>query len=223
MHATIRGLTRRVLICGGVALLGSACHPGPSGPPTPRLPGLPSLEKSKLLAYARNVVPYRTRLGAAARQILAADTPTAGPREVIVKLDPELNSFRLTQRELDAGAVVARFHKESRGAIRRFALGESDAESFWVVFRKGNGYMGRFVSASMDTTYTIHVEVHKDPEEGLKDNLPWAQAIAQFEYLGSTLGAEPRGRGDGVALFAVEAGGGTGWVSCMALGCCRTN
>jgi hypothetical protein len=220
MHPTIRGITSRVLVLGSAALLGSGCHGGgPSGPPTPRLPGLPTLEKGKLLAYARSTVPYRTRLGAAARQILTGD----GESAVIVKLDPELNNYRLSQKELDEGAVVGRFHKESAGAIRRFALAESDAESYWVVYKKGNDYMGRFVSASMDTSYMIHVEVHKEAEAGFKDNLPWAQAIAQFEYLGTGSAVTPRGKGDGLALFSLAEGGGTGWVSCMALGCCRTN
>lgn len=219
MHPRTRGFTRRVLMCGCVALLGSSCHSGgPAGPPTPRLPGLPKLEKSKVLSYAKTAVPYRTRLGAAARQILTGDEE----HDVIIKLDPELNSYRLTQKELDEGAVVGRFHKESPGALRRFALAESDSESYWVVYRKGDDYMGRFVSNSMDTTYQIHVEVHKEAEGGLKDNLPWAQAIAQFEYLGTT-NVRSKGKGDGVELFSLEGGGGTGWVSCMALGCCRTN
>lgn len=219
MHPTNRGLTRRVLMAMSLALLGSACHGGgPSGPPTPRLPGLPTLEKGKLLTYASTTVPYRTRLGAAARQILTGDSD----EDVIIKLDPELNNYRLTEKELDAGAVVGQFHKESRGAIRRFALAESDTESYWVVYKKGDDYLGRFVSASMDTTYKIHVEVHKEAEAKFKDNLPWAQAIAQFEYLGTT-SIRRKGQGDTREVLSLEGGGGTAWVSCMPLGCCRVN
>lgn len=220
MPSTPAGLMRRAMEWGCIALLAAGCH-GPYGSPSPRLPGLPRAEVPGVLKYGASL-PYRTRLGASARQILAADTPAVGPREVIVKLEPELNSWRLTEGQLAEGSVIARFHKESDGALRRFGLAESDTESFWIVYRKGDAYMGRFVSASMDTTYAIRFETHDSAEKGMKENLPWAQAIAQFEYLGTTVERNSKQRGDGFPTFSIEGGGGTAWVSCTILGCCRS-
>lgn len=170
---------------------------------------------------------FRSRLGAAARQILASDSGSGGPPAVVVQIDPDTGSYSLSQSELDAGAVVARFRKFSPGAIRRFGLGMKDTLSYWSVSRAPNGdYIGRFTSDGMDTSYVITVEVHEEAEEGFEKVIPWRQAIAQFEYLGPVGGdlrTPRRPRGDAALdLLAVEeGGGGSVWVTCMALGCCK--
>jgi hypothetical protein len=185
------------------------------------LPDLLKVPVQRVLEFARKL-PYRTRLGAAAQQILTADNQAPDANGVVVRLEPELNSFLLTQKQLDDGSIVGRFRKLSGGAIRRFALGSEDRESFWIVYRQGERYVGRFISASMDTSYTIVFDHHLEPEEGLNQNLPWAQAIAQFEYLTTGPGPDQKRRGDGALPLLVE-GGGTAWVSCTANGCCRVN
>lgn len=195
----------------------SACVYAPPLPPSPgRDPG--SQDRQRVIAYAEKL-PYRTRLGAAARQLLPEE-------KVIVQIEPELASFRLGREQLDEGRVVARFHKARGGSVRRFGLGESDTVSYWLVYRKGDAYVGRFVSQSVDTTYRIEVSHHSEAESGLSRNQPWVQAIAQFQYREEGfMEHEGRGKGgdDPNRLINLAAGGGTiGWVTCSPYDCCRT-
>lgn len=166
---------------------------------------------------------FRTRLGAAAQQILAPDKGSTSEPVVVVQINPDTGSYSLTQEQLDAGAVIGRFEKRSSGALRRFGLGLKDTESYWYVFRDKDGaYKGRFVSQSMDTTYTIVVEIHTEPEEGFGEVIPWKQSVAQFAYLGPLGGDLRKPRGDAMPLgLAEEGGGGTVWMSCTPLGCCK--
>jgi hypothetical protein len=166
---------------------------------------------------------YRTRLGAAARQILAADKGSTSEGVLVVQIEPDTGSYSLTREQLDAGTIVGRFKKYSAGSLRRFGLGAKDNESYWYVFRSGADYLGRFVSESMDTTYIIQVEEHMKAEAGLEEIIPWKQAIAQFEYLGPLGGDLRKGHGDAepAALAIMEGGGSSVWISCMALGCCK--
>jgi len=191
-------------------------------------PGRPSPDQMQAAGNRAEILQraiggkYRSRLGAAARQILAADPGSTKEAVVVVQLEPDSGSYRLSPRELDAGAVVGRFRKHSPGALRRFGLSVKDTLSYWYVSRDPEGqYLGRFVSDNMDTTYVITVEMHDQAEEGMEQVLPWRQAIAQFEYLGP-LGAEKlKGKGDAGWLPAAEGGGGSAWVTCTLQGCCK--
>jgi hypothetical protein len=175
-------------------------------------------DKNRIIEYASRL-PYRSRLGAASRQLLPEE-------QVVVQIEPQLASYRLSRGELDQGRVVARFHKARGGSVRRFGLGEADTVSYWLVYRKGDAYYGRFISQSVDTTYRIEVTHHTEPDKGLERNLPWAQAIAQFQYREEGFEEhEGQGKGgSGMTLMraAASAGGTTGWVTCSPYDCCRT-
>jgi hypothetical protein len=207
--------SRAPLLFGLITL--SACRYSTPVPPSPG--GDPGRQdKNRIIDYAQKL-PYRTRLGAAARQLLPEE-------KVIVQIEPQLASFKLSRGELDEGRVVARFHKARGGSVRRFGLGEADTVSYWLVYRKGDQYYGRFVSQSVDTTYRIEVTHHSEPDAGLEHNLPWAQAIAQFQYREEGFeeheGRDKR-RGDMTPMRDLAvAGGTTGWVTCSPYDCCRT-
>ncbi len=203
------------LLPGLLAL--SACAYAPPLPPSPgRDPG--AQNRQRVIEYAQNL-PYRTRLGAAARQLLPEE-------QVVVQIEPELASYRLGRQELDEGRVVARFHKSRGGSVRRFGLGEADTVSYWLVYRKGDAYFGRFVSQSVDTTYRIEVSHHREAERGLSRNQPWVQAIAQFQYREDGYEeheGHAKGASEGPQLLNIAAAGRTiGWVTCSPYDCCRT-
>lgn len=211
------------IACSAGFALALGCGSTPPGHPTPTHYGNPPSKEE--ISKRGQDQKFRTRLGAAARQILAADKGSTSEPVVVVQIDPDTGSYNLTAEQLDAGAVVGRFRKYSSGSLRRFGLGVKDTESYWYVYRDTEGYKGRFVSETMDTTYKIEVETHNDPkEEGLGEVIPWKQSIAQFEYLGPLGGDLRKSRGDGMAsALVMEGGGGTVWMSCMPLGCCKIN
>lgn len=211
---------RRLSIAGfaGLALLLSCgrSHPGNPGPSGPL-----TKEQVQKLGDSRT---YRTRLGASARQLLAADPGSTSRKVIVVQINPDTGSYALTPEQIASGAIIGHFQKLSGGSIRRFGLGAKDTASYWYVFQDKSGdFMGRFVSESMDTTYKIQFELHSKPESGMGQLLEWKQAIAQFEYLGplDAPSSERKPRGDGApAAVAEEGGGGAVWISCSKLGCC---
>ncbi len=165
-------------------------------------------DQQQLLAYAQNQ-QFWTRLGAADRAII--------DDSVDVIIEPEASNFKLTRQELAAGRIVARFIKTGGGEVRRLGLLDKDTVSYWTVSQQGNDYVGRFVSASFDTSYAITIDWHDSTSKGLapsEPNLPWTMSIAQWRFDPETGGGTP---------FPLVASKGTGWATCTAWGCCRTH
>jgi hypothetical protein len=196
-------------VARAVAALGviGACSNQPTATSGGRVAAAPA-DQQQLLAYAQNQ-QFWTRLGAADRAIIDDN--------VDVIIEPEANNFKLTRQELSAGRIVARFIKTSGGEVRRLGLLDKDTVSYWTVSQQGNDYVGRFVSASFDTSYAIAIDWHDSTSKGLvpsEPNLPWTMSIAQWRFDIPAGGGTP---------FALVADKGTGWATCTAWGCCRTH
>ncbi len=219
----MRRLNRRWLssACLAGLTLSLGCGGARPGRPEPH-PGSP-LTKDDLRKLGDSR-PFRTRLGAAARQILAPDPGSTKRAVIVIEINPDTASYALTPQQIAAGAVIGRFQKLSSGSLRRFGLGPKDTASYWYVYQDKTGaFMGRFVSESMDTTYRINYEEHWKAERGLSAVVEWKQAISQFEYLGplDAPTSERKPKGDAVPLLpAEEGGGGSVWITCGKQGCC---
>jgi hypothetical protein len=196
-------------VARGVAALGllSACSSQPTSTAGGQASAAP-VDQRQLLTYAQSQ-KFWIRLGAADRALI--------DDKVNVIIEPEANSYKLTREELDAGRIVARFHKDAGGEVRRLGLTEKDTVSYWTVSQQNGEYIGRFVSESFDTSYAIQIDWHDSTAKALiasEPNLPWTQAIAQWRFNVPAAGGTP---------FPLLAESGTGWATCTAWGCCRTN
>lgn len=195
---------RRVPLCIALFLLGSCAGMGGDRPlpePLP-IPG-PELPQSrdKVLEIGRKQV-YEVNPGASARARIADGLE--------VTVEPQDGAYRLSEKQLAGGRVVARFVNHGSKPVPAYGL-PPRGTSYWVVYQDKGQWYSSIIADSRSREYdrlNVRISIHRPTRA-------WRQSIAQWQ-LESALEMEAPGG----AIRELAVGPVRPWITCMAFGCC---
>jgi hypothetical protein len=192
------------LAVAGLLLL-TACQVGGRPIPAPIPIPLEQLPQSRdqVLELARKE-HFDPQPGASDRAVL----PTG--EEVTVQ--PQDGIYRLTDKQLAQGRVVAKFVNNDDKPVRRYALFPKGT-SYWVVYQLKGEWLSAFIADNRDRSmdrFNLATVRHPAPRE-------WRQAIAQWQLTDAySMIMQPGG-----AMSRAVALGLLGpWTACAKDGCC---
>jgi hypothetical protein len=196
----------RLFVAVALMNLGACAAPGGAGRPLPDpipVPG-PELPQSrdKVIEIGRKQV-YDVNPGASARARLDSGLE--------VTIEPQDGSFRLSDKQLAGGRIVARFINHSSRPIRDYAL-PPRGTSYWVIYQD----KGQWISAVIADSRSRDLDRLNVPTVIHKPSRPWRQSVAQWQ-LESALDMESPGGG----TREIAVGSVMPWITCFAAGCCR--
>lgn len=190
----------------GSLLLLTACQVGGARPIPAPIP-VPVEE----LPQARDKVLEVARKERFDRQPGASDRGLLATGEEIT-LEPQDGIYRLRDKQLAEGRVVAKFINHSDKPVPKYAL-PPKGSSFWVVYQVKGEWLSAFIADSRDRSLDrFNLATVRHPSER-----PWRQAIGQWQ-LPDAYG--PMRPGGAVMSRLLAIGRIMPWVSCTELGCC---
>lgn len=179
---------------------GGSDRPIPAPVPFP-ISDLPQ-NRDKVLELARKQV-YDVNPGASARASLEEG--------VEVSIEPQDGVYRLDEKQLAGGRVVAKFVNHGGKPVARLAL-PANGTSYWLIYQEKGEWTSAVIADSprgreLDR-YGIKFSIHRPSR-------PWRQSISQWQ-LASALGMDHPGG----AVRELAVGRVMPWITCIDRGCC---
>lgn len=189
-----------LLTLGACVANGGGGRPLPDPIPVPG-PQLPQA-REKVIEIGRKQV-YDANPGASARARLETGLE--------VTIEPQDGSFRLSDKQLAGGRIVARFINHTSRPIRDYAL-PPKGTSYWVIYQD----KGQWISAVIADSRSRDLDRLNIPIVIHKPSRPWRQSVAQWQ-LESALDMDSPGG----AVREIAVGSVMPWITCFSGGCCR--